>query len=95
MFIVHLTYKKPLETVEEFLVEHRNFLEEGYKKNFFIASGPKIPRTGGIILSQLKDRDQLQNILAADPFLVHDIADYEIVEFDPVKYHQDFASFIQ
>lgn len=94
MFIVTLTYTKPLEEVEKYLLEHRTFLDDGYKKNFFVASGPKNPRTGGIIISQLKDRTKLEEILKHDPFQIHQIADYEIVEFEPVKYHTNFSSFI-
>lgn len=51
-------------------------------------------RTGGIIISQLKYREQLENILKNDPFHVHDVADYKIIEFSPTKYHSNFATFI-
>jgi uncharacterized protein YciI len=94
MFIVMLTYKQPLEVVDTFLSEHREFLEAGYKKNYFIASGPKNPRNGGVILSQLRDRHQLESILKADPFYIHGVAEYEFIEFTPVKYHDDFSCFI-
>lgn len=94
MFVIQLQYKVSIEKVDQHLVEHRNFLEAGYQKNYFIASGPKSPRTGGIILSQLKDRAQLDNILKQDPFAINHIADYEIIEFTPVKFHPDFESFV-
>lgn len=94
MFVIQLQYKVSIEKVDQHLVEHRNFLEAGYQKNYFIASGPKNPRTGGIILSQLKDRTQLDNILKQDPFAINHIADYEIIEFTPVKFHPDFESFV-
>jgi uncharacterized protein YciI len=94
MFVINLVYKKPLEIVEGYVVEHRLFLDEGYKKNFFIMSGPKNPRTGGIIISQLKDRVQLEKILQQDPFNIHGIADYEIIEFNPIKYLPDMACFV-
>lgn len=94
MFIIDITYIKPIEIVEKYLVEHRNFLEEGYQKNYFVASGPKNPRTGGIIISQLKDRAMLEQILKEDPFLVHDIAEYHLIEFEPVKFHKNFSSFL-
>ncbi len=94
MFVIQLHYKVAIEQVDHYLIEHRNFLEAGYQKNYFIASGPKNPRTGGIILSQLKDRAQLEAILSEDPFLIHGVADYEIMEFTPVKFHADFAKFI-
>lgn len=94
MFIVDLNYKKALSEVDNYLVQHREFLEDGYQKNYFIASGPKNPRVGGIIISQLTDRKQLENILKQDPFNIYDIADYTIIEFEPVKYHMNFSAFV-
>lgn len=94
MFIVMLTYKKPIEIVEKYLAEHRSFLETGYKNNYFVVSGPKNPRTGGIIISNLADEQQLKSILKQDPFSIHEVADYEFIEFTPVKYHVNFAPFI-
>ena len=94
MFVIELKYKVAIEKVDQYLIEHRNFLEAGYQKNYFIVSGPKNPRTGGIILSQLKDRTQLEKILSEDPFLLQGVADYEIMEFTPVKFHKDFERFI-
>ena len=45
MFIVNLTYIKPLDTVEKFLEKHIDFLNQYYTKGHFIASGRKNPRT--------------------------------------------------
>jgi uncharacterized protein YciI len=94
MFIIDIQYKKPIEVVEAFLAAHREFLEQGYQKNYFVASGPKNPRNGGIIVSQLKDKAELEAILKHDPFILNDIAEYHYTEFTPVKYHKDFAVFI-
>ncbi len=95
MYIITLTYTKPIEIVDHYLAEHRQFLETGYQNDFFVASGPMIPRIGGIIISQLKDREQLETILKQDPFQIHQVAMYDIVEFTPVKYHKNFASFVE
>jgi len=94
MFIILITYTQPIQTIDKHLVEHREFLEKGYKNNYFVASGPKNPRTGGVIISQLKDRDQLETFLKQDPFQIHQLAHYEIIEFNPVKHHVNFSSFI-
>lgn len=95
MFLITITYLQPIEVVDQHLAAHRDFLEEGYQKNYFIVSGPKNPRTGGLILSQLKDREQLMSIIQQDPFYIHKIADYEVTEFSPVKFHKHFAHFIE
>lgn len=94
MFIIEITYTKPLDIIDQLLTTHRAFLDEGYKKNYFVASGPKNPRTGGIIISQLKDRSVLENILKEDPYHLNNAATYDIVEFNPVKFHTDFAQFV-
>lgn len=94
MFLITLTYLQPMEVVEKYLAEHREYLEQGYQKDYFIVSGPKNPRTGGLILSQLKDRQQITSIIEQDPFYLHKIAEFEIVEFSPVKFHKQFAHFV-
>lgn len=95
MFIVVLTYLVPIEIIDKHIVEHRAYLDEGYKLNYFIASGPQNPRTGGIILSQLKEKKLLEEILNNDPFIIHQVAEYKIIEFNPIKYHSSFSAFIQ
>ncbi len=94
MFVIDIIYKKPIEAVEQCLAAHRSFLEEGYQKDYFVASGPKNPRDGGIIISQLKDRAQLETIIKQDPFYLQGIAEYHFIEFEPVKFHKQFAAFI-
>jgi uncharacterized protein YciI len=94
MFVILLSYIKPLEIVDQYLAEHSNFLDECYRKNYFFVSGRKIPRTGGVILSQLTDRNELEAVIKNDPFNVHQIADYDIIEFSPTKYNPDFSGFI-
>jgi uncharacterized protein YciI len=94
MFIILLKYKKDLQIVDDYLGEHRAYLETGYQKDYLVVSGPFNPREGGVLVSQLKDRAQVEEFIANDPFKINDIAEYEILEFSPVKYHQNFASFV-
>jgi uncharacterized protein YciI len=49
----------------------------------FQASGRKIPRTGGIILSQIKDKTEPEKIIQKDPFYQKNLADYHLTEFAP------------
>lgn len=95
MFVVLITYQKPLTEVDTYLAAHREFLTRGYEKNFLIASGPQNPRIGGVLLSQLNDREQLEVFIENDPFFINKIASYQIIEFTPVKYHPDFEAFIE
>jgi uncharacterized protein YciI len=95
MFLITLTYLQPIEIVDKFLAEHRTFLDKGYQKNYFVVSGPCNPRTGGIIISNLKDRAQLMEIIQQDPFYINHIAEFNVIEFEPVKYHHHFSPFIE
>ena len=81
MFIVSLTYKVPIEIVDKHITDHITYLKEQYNAGHFIASGRKVPRTGGIILSNIESIDELHNILSKDPFYIHEIAAYDITEF--------------
>ena len=83
MFIVSLHYTSPLEKVDSWLEEHVLFLKTQYENRVFIASGRKVPRTGGIILAKSMSRDELQAILEQDPFHRNGLAEYDVVEFVP------------
>lgn len=94
MFVILVHYLKGIEDVDKHLVAHREYLEQGYQKGYLIASGPQNPRTGGVLLSQLQDRQILDAFLENDPFSLHGIGEYQVIEFTPVKYHKDFQAFI-
>jgi uncharacterized protein YciI len=83
MFIVSLKYKCELEEIDKHLDAHVAYLKQEYAKGNFIASGRKSPRTGGVILSNVKTKNDLETILEKDPFFQADIAEYEITEFIP------------
>ena len=90
MFVVSLTYKRPLAEVDRHLDAHVAYLREEYARGSFIASGRKVPRTGGVILSGCATRAELEAILARDPFHVHGIAEYELIEFVPSMVAEGF-----
>ena len=94
MFIILITYTKSLEIIDQHLAAHRAYLDEGYKNNYLITSGPQEPRTGGVLISQLVDKAELELFLKHDPFYLHNLSRYDIIEFSPVKYHPDFEKFI-
>jgi uncharacterized protein YciI len=83
MFVINLSYRVPLEQVNEERNGHIEFLEKQYEKKIFIASGPKVPRTGGIILAQNVTKEELEELIKEDPFYQKQIANYEIIEFTP------------
>ena len=79
MFILSLTYVKPQEEADRLMEPHLAWVQEGYDSGLFLASGRKVPRTGGVILAR-GERADIDAFVARDPFAVHDVADYEITE---------------
>ena len=92
MFIVSLTYICTLEEVDEILPQHVEYLKNQYEKGNFIASGRKIPRTGGIILSKLDNIKELEKVINQDPFKINNLAKYEIQEFIPSMTSNEFLN---
>ena len=95
MFIINLTYVKPRDEIETFLSQHRAFLDHYYQKEIFLLSGPKEPRNGGIIICHAASQDDVIQIISEDPFFIHKVAEYEIVEFIPVKTAKDLVKYEQ
>ncbi len=89
MFIAILTYKKPLSEVDKYLQAHRDFLAEHYAAGDLITSGPQNPRIGGVIMIKAADRQTVDAIISQDPFHIHAIADYQIIEFTPTLFCDD------
>lgn len=83
MFVISLHYLVPTETVDLYLTAHSVFLKEQYERGYFLLSGRKIPRTGGLILAQAESRQQIESILCNDPFAQNGVAEYEIIEMQP------------
>jgi uncharacterized protein YciI len=81
MFVIELVYKADLAEIDAHMTAHVAFLNRYYKAGNFLVSGRKIPRDGGIILATGKTREQIEAIVREDPFHVHGLADFRIIQF--------------
>nr|WP_297916183.1 YciI family protein [uncultured Allomuricauda sp.] len=91
MFIINLTYTSKLEKIDQLLEAHAKFHDAHYKSGHFLASGRKVPRTGGIILSDVSSKSALEKIIEEDPFKQNKLAAYEIIEFVPSKTRKELG----
>ncbi len=83
-FIVEIKYLVPVEQLGETVAEHRQFLRGGYERGLFLLSGPKVPRTGGLLVARAESLEALQAFLEGDPYKQKGLAEHSYVEFDPV-----------
>lgn len=95
MFIIDLNYIVPLEELDNHMAAHVKYLHKFYKKNVFVASGRKVPRTGGIILALTGSREEVEEIIKEDPFYKHGLAEFTITEFLTSQYHPDLKDFFK
>lgn len=83
LFVVDLAYTADLDQIDPLLDPHVAFLERCYASGHFLASGPKVPRTGGVILATATHRAEFEALLEDDPFKQQGVAQYTVTEFRP------------
>ena len=81
MFILELSYIAPLDEVDRVRDEHMAWVATQYDAGRFLASGAKVPRTGGVILAKAMPRAALDDVIASDPFTRAGVAAYDVTEF--------------
>ena len=81
MFVIELVYKAGLAEIDAHMAAHVKFLKKYYAAGNFLVSGRKIPRDGGIILAVGNNRREIEAIVEEDPFHIHGLADFRIIEF--------------
>ena len=95
MFVVTLTYTAPAERVDAVRAEHRDWLDQHVASGLLLVAGPQVPRTGGVfIVSSKLDREALTVVLKEDPFHIHGVADFAIVEFEATKVNPALADLV-
>jgi uncharacterized protein YciI len=95
MFAFHSVYLKPIEEVDKYLEAHRAFLKTLYDKKITICSGPQVPRTGGFILMNAAGREEALGIMKNDPYVIHGVAEYSVIEFEVRSFAEEFRNFIR
>ena len=90
LFIVIVRYIVDSSEIDAHLENHIKFLDSNYKNGTFIASGPQVPKTGGIIIAKSDSRLSLETILNNDPFAVSHLGEYQIYEFIPMFHTPEF-----
>jgi len=94
MFVLVLTYVRPLEEVDRLIDGHRAYLDRNYAAGRFVVSGRREPRTGGVILARSSSAAEIEAVIAEDPFSQQGVAEYEVIEFLPGTWADGFAGFV-
>ena len=81
MFVLLLTYVRPLDEVDALMRDHMAWVKEHYAAGRFVVSGRQVPRTGGVIVARGDDREEIERIVASDPFVRGGVATVEVIQF--------------
>ena len=95
MFLMLLKYVKPIDEVERLMPEHRAFLDRFYREGKLVCSGPRDPRTGGVILADVDSEVEAMKIVVEDPFFSEKVAHYELIRFNITRSDPRFAAFVE
>lgn len=90
MFIIDITYLVPLPQIDAAMGDHMKFLNTCYKNDLFLASGRKIPRTGGIILAVGSSKEAIEELMNQDPFVKLKLAEFKVTEFQTSQLSKGF-----
>ena len=93
MFVVELIYKADLTAIDAQMRAHMAFLAEQYAAKTFIASGRRVPRTGGVILARCESKEALVEIMQRDPFCRNGVATFEVIQFRTSQHDPAFSPF--
>ncbi|GAC1544167.1 MAG: YciI family protein [Polyangiales bacterium] len=83
LVVARSKYTVPLEDVEKHTADHRAYMRKLFDAGKLVASGPLVPRTGGLLMFRVESREEAELLLADDPFFERDIAVYEVNEWAP------------
>ncbi len=83
MFIILLTYQRPVDEVDRHLETHRAWVRQGFDDGVFLVAGGQHPRVGGAILAHGIERAALEHRVSEDPFVAEGVASATIIEVVP------------
>lgn len=84
MFVVTMTYTAPLVEVAPWRPAHGDWLNDLISRRLLLAAGRQVPSVGGVYLAAGMPVEDLDQILATDPYVLNGVASHSVVEFVPL-----------
>ncbi len=85
MFVILARYTKPAAEVDLLLDGHRAWITKYQEAGKILLTARQVPLTGGLILALSESADEVWAMIGDDPFYVSGAAEYEVLEFQPVR----------
>ncbi len=95
MLIAISNYTRPLEEVDSHRQDHIAYVKNLISANKLLAAGRQTPATGAVIIANhTVSHAELLELLAEDPYCKVGVAEYKIIEFNPVLCDEAFRAFV-
>ena len=78
--VVILTYVAGLDAIDAAMGDHVAWLTQAYRSDLIVASGRRVPRTGGVIVLR-GEPDAVRRLVETDPLVSGGLATSEIIPF--------------
>jgi uncharacterized protein YciI len=85
MFVLIARYTKPAEEVDRLLDGHRAWIMKNMEAGKILLTARQVPLTGGLILARGENPEEIWEMIAEDPFHSSGSAEYEVLQFQPVR----------
>ncbi|RXE87111.1 hypothetical protein [Pseudoalteromonas sp. A757] len=85
MFIIQLKFSDNKSQAKDFMEGHKEWLQAGFDKGIFLLSGSLQPNAGGGIVAVNVSKEEIEEIVAEDPFVIENVVKPEIIELTPSK----------
>ncbi len=86
LFLAVSEYVVDLDTVAAHVPAHRDWVLGLYERGTMLASGPRNPRVGGVLLLTASSLAEAEAIVAGDPLVLTGSATYAFTEFAPTPF---------
>ncbi|MGR3758665.1 YciI family protein [Roseobacteraceae bacterium NS-SX3] len=83
MFVVFLKFSAGKDRAAGFMEGHKAWLAQGFSDGVFLAAGSIDEGQGGAILAHGCTRAELEDRVAADPFVIQDVVTADVTGFTP------------
>lgn len=84
MFVVTVTYTAPLDEVDRWRPAHGDWLNQLISRKLLLVAGRQVPLVGGVYLAPRMPAEELDRLLATDPYVLNGVATHSVVEFTPL-----------
>ncbi|MFE9404013.1 YciI family protein [Streptomyces sp. NPDC006530] len=84
MFVITVTYTAPLDEVDQWRPAHGDWLNQLISRRLLLVAGRQVPLVGGVYLVPQMPAEELDRLLATDPYVLAGVATHSVVEFTPL-----------